>query len=183
MCFWLFSADPPLPQSISMRDAWIPCPLITAHIHQGGYTWSLIIYFGLPKVNPSFRKLQVCDKKHEYHCFRLTHLIVLFCNLTLQLLFPWPISALIVFLFIGPRSDRSLRVTHWLTHSMTDDLLELMSQSCWRWNELTLADGIKYLSNADVEMKLRLSWQQLTTAGKAGNSCNSCQRWRQWIDC
>ena len=73
-------------------------------------------------------------------------------------------------------------LTHSLTDWLTDDLLELMSQPCWRWNELTLVDGIKYLSNADVEMKLRLSWQQLTTAGKAGNSCNSCQSWRQWID-
>ena len=120
MCFWLFSADPPLPQSISMRDAWIPCPLITAHIHQGGYTWSLIIYFGLPKVNPSFRKLQVCDKKYEYHCFRFTHLISLFCNLTLQLLFPWPISALIVFLlynllYLYLYSAGSIAIWHRLT--------------------------------------------------------------------
>ena len=136
--FWLFSADPPLPQSISMRDAWIPCPLITAHIHQGGYTWSLIIYFGLPKVNPSFRKLQVCDKKHEYHCFRLTHLIVLFCNLTLQLLFPWPISALIVLLFIGPRSDRSLRMslTDWLTQWLT---------AFWNWCHNLVEDGMNWL--------------------------------------
>ena len=84
MCFWLFSADPPLPQSISMRDAWIPCPLITAHIHQGGYTWSLIIYFGLPKVNPSFRKLQVCDKKTWISLlpFNSSHRFILQSNIT-----------------------------------------------------------------------------------------------------
>ena len=84
MCFWLFSADPPLPQSISMRDAWIPCPLITAHIHQGGYTWSLIIYFGLPKVNPSFRKLQVCDKKAWISLlpFDSSHRLILQSNIT-----------------------------------------------------------------------------------------------------
>ena len=37
-------------------------------------------------------------------------------------------------------------------------------------NELTLSDGIKYLSNVDVVMKLRCSCQQLVTAVKAGNS-------------
>ena len=37
-------------------------------------------------------------------------------------------------------------------------------------NELTLSDGIKYLSNADVVMKLRCSCQQLVTAVKAGNT-------------
>ena len=39
--------------------------------------------------------------------------------------------------FIGPRSDHSLPMsgTHWLTHWLTDDLLELMSRPCWRWNE------------------------------------------------
>ena len=49
-------------------------------------------------------------------------------------------------------------------------------------NELTFVDGIKYLSNVDIEMKLRFSCQQLKTSGKAckaGNSCNSCQSWRQ----
>ena len=52
-------------------------------------------------------------------------------------------------------------------------------------NELTFADGIKYLSDVDIEMKLRFSCQQLKTSGKAckagnsSNSCNSCQSWRQ----
>ena len=37
-------------------------------------------------------------------------------------------------------------------------------------NEFTLYDGIKYLSNVDVVMKLRCSCQQLVTAVKAVNS-------------
>ena len=37
-------------------------------------------------------------------------------------------------------------------------------------NELTLNDGIKYLSNVDVVVKLRCGCQQLVTAVKAGNS-------------
>ena len=37
-------------------------------------------------------------------------------------------------------------------------------------NKFTLYDGIKYLSNVDVEMKLRCSCQQLVTAVKAVNS-------------
>ena len=37
-------------------------------------------------------------------------------------------------------------------------------------NELTLNDGIKYLSNDDVVMKLGCSCQQLVTAVKAVNS-------------
>ena len=36
-------------------------------------------------------------------------------------------------------------------------------------SELTLSDGIKYLSNVDVVMKLRCSCQQLATAVKANN--------------
>ena len=93
----------------------------------------------------------------------------------------------------------------WLTHSLTDDLVEdlmnwplLMELNIWamltlKWNwglaanslkhlaklaklatavtavkagdnELTLSDGIKYLSNVDVVMKLRCSCQQLVTA-------------------
>ena len=77
-------------------------------------------------------------------------------------------------LFIGPGSDHSLPMS--VTHSLTE------SQTCWRFNELTLFDGIKYLGNDDIEMKLRFSCQQLVTIGKAGNSCNSCKGWRQWID-
>ena len=42
--------------------------------------------------------------------------------------------------------------SQWLTDSLTHDLLELMPRPCWRWNVLTLADGIKYLSNAEIEM-------------------------------
>ena len=71
-------------------------------------------------------------------------------------------------LFIGPRSDHSLSyISDWLTHSQT------------------FADGIKYLSDVDIEMELRFSCQRLVTAVKAcktGNSCNSCQSWWQWID-
>ena len=37
-------------------------------------------------------------------------------------------------------------------------------------NELTLSDGIKYLNNVDVVMKLRCGCQQLVTAFKAVNS-------------
>ena len=37
-------------------------------------------------------------------------------------------------------------------------------------NELTLAYGIIYLNNFDVEMKLRLNWQQQVIAVEAGNS-------------
>ena len=37
-------------------------------------------------------------------------------------------------------------------------------------NELTLNDGIKYLSNVYMVMKLRCSCQQLVTAVKAVNS-------------
>ena len=37
-------------------------------------------------------------------------------------------------------------------------------------NEFTLNDGIKYLSNVDVVMKLRCSCQQLVTAVKIVNS-------------
>ena len=37
-------------------------------------------------------------------------------------------------------------------------------------NESTLSDGIKYLSNVNVIMKLRCSCQQLVTAVKAVNS-------------
>ena len=37
-------------------------------------------------------------------------------------------------------------------------------------NELIFADGIKYLSKVDIEMKLRFSCQQLVTAVKAGNN-------------
>ena len=37
--------------------------------------------------------------------------------------------------FIGPRSDHSLPMS--VTHSLTHDLLELMSWPCWRINELT----------------------------------------------
>ena len=37
-------------------------------------------------------------------------------------------------------------------------------------NEFTLYDGIKFLSNVDVVVKLRCSCQQLVTAVKAGNS-------------
>ena len=43
-------------------------------------------------------------------------------------------------------------------------------------NQLTFVDGIKYLSDVDIEIS-----QQLKTSGKAckaGNSCNSCQSWR-----
>ena len=81
------------------------------------------------------------------------------------------------FIFIGPRSDQSLLM------SLTDWLTDW--RPCWRLNELTFIDGIKYLSDVDIEMKLRFSCQQLKTSGKAckaGNSCNSCQSWRQWID-
>ena len=49
-------------------------------------------------------------------------------------------------------------------------------------NELTFVDGIKYLSDVDIEMKLRFSCQQLKISGKAckaGNSCNSCLSLRQ----
>ena len=35
--------------------------------------------------------------------------------------------------------------SQWLTHSLTK------SQTCWRFNELTLDDGIKYLGNDDIE--------------------------------
>ena len=38
------------------------------------------------------------------------------------------------------------------------------------YNELTLSDGIKYLSYVNVVMKLRCGCQQLVTAVKAGNS-------------
>ena len=62
--------------------------------------------------------------------------------------------------------------SQWLTDSLTHWLTE--SRPCWRFNELTLADGIKYLSNVDIEMKLRFSCQQLATTRKAGNSCHSC---------
>ena len=65
---------------------------------------------------------------------------------------------------------------HSLTHSLTD------WRPCWRLNELTFVDGIKYLSDVDIEMKLRFSCQQLVTSGKAYNSCYSCQSWQQWID-
>ena len=37
-------------------------------------------------------------------------------------------------------------------------------------NEFTLYDGIKFLSNVDVVVKLRCSCQQLVTAVKASNS-------------
>ena len=37
-------------------------------------------------------------------------------------------------------------------------------------NEFTLYDGIKYLSNVDVAMKLRRSCQQLVTAVEAVHS-------------
>ena len=37
-------------------------------------------------------------------------------------------------------------------------------------NELTLSNGIKYLSNVNVVMKLKCICQQLATAVKAGNS-------------
>ena len=37
-------------------------------------------------------------------------------------------------------------------------------------NELTLNDGIKYLSNVDVVMKLRCGCQHLATAVKAGDN-------------
>ena len=37
-------------------------------------------------------------------------------------------------------------------------------------NEFTLYDGIKFLSNVDVVVKLRCSCQQLVTAVKAVNS-------------
>ena len=40
-------------------------------------------------------------------------------------------------------------------------------------NEFTLYDGIKYLSNVDVVMKLRCSCQQLVTAVKAVKAVNS----------
>ena len=73
--------------------------------------------------------------------------------------------------------------SQWLTHSLTHWLTDW--RPCWRLNELTFVDGIKYLSDVDIEMKLRFSCQQLKTSGKAckaGNSCNSCQSWRQWID-
>ena len=42
-------------------------------------------------------------------------------------------------------------------------------------NEFTLYDGIKYLSNVDVVMKLRCSCQQLVTAS------NCCQSWQQLV--
>ena len=48
--------------------------------------------------------------------------------------------------------------SQWLTHWLTD------SQTCWRFNELTFADGIKYLSDVDIEMKLRFSCHQLVYA-------------------
>ena len=62
--------------------------------------------------------------------------------------------------------------SQWLTHSLTQ------SRPCWRFNELTFVDGIKYLSDVDIEMKFRFSCHQLVTSGKAGNSCNSC--WPCW---
>ena len=73
-------------------------------------------------------------------------------------------------LFIGPRSDHSLpmSVTDWLTNSLTH------WRPCWRLNELTFGDGIKYLSDVDIEMKSRFSCQQLKTSGKA-----SLQSWQQ----
>ena len=43
-------------------------------------------------------------------------------------------------------------------------------------NELTLNDGIKYLINVDVVMKLRYSCQLLVTAVKSGKSCQSCRQ-------
>ena len=89
--------------------------------------------------------------------------------------------------FMGPRSDHSLpmSVTNWLTDWLTHWLTDW--RPSWRLNELTFVDGIKYLSDVDIEMKLRFSCQQLKTSGKACkagnscNSCNSCQSWRQWI--
>ena len=56
---------------------------------------------------------------------------------------------------------------------------------------MTLADGIKYLSNVDAEVKLRLSRQLLVKGVKDDDSlfqlpklaivCNSCQSWLQLV--
>jgi hypothetical protein len=56
-------------------------------------------------------------------------------------------------------------------------------------NEFTLYDGIKFLSNVDVVVKLRCSCQQLVTAvkvvtsllqvSKLGRACKSCQSMRE----
>ena len=46
-------------------------------------------------------------------------------------------------------------------------------------NEFTLYDGIKYLSNVDVVMKLRCSYQQLSKFVRAVKACESCQSCRQ----
>ena len=56
-------------------------------------------------------------------------------------------------------------------------------------NEFTLYDGIKFLSNVDVVVKLRCSCQQLVTAAKVvtsllqvsklGRACKSCQSMRE----
>ena len=43
-------------------------------------------------------------------------------------------------------------------------------------NEFTLYDGIKYLSNVDVVMKLSCSCQQLVTAVNRYQSCQSCRQ-------
>ena len=56
-------------------------------------------------------------------------------------------------------------------------------------NEFTLYDGIKFLSNVAVVVKLRCSCQQLVTAvkvvtsllqvSKLGRACKSCQSMRE----
>ena len=83
-----------------------------------------------------------------------------------------------VFEFLSDPGPIIVYPSQWLTDWLTDSLTHC--QTCWRFNELTFADGIKYLSDVDIEIS-----QQLKTSGKAckaGNSCNSCQSWRQWID-
>ena len=42
-------------------------------------------------------------------------------------------------------------LTHWLTDW----------RPCWRLNELTFVDGIKFLSNVDIEMKLNMQNMQI----------------------
>ena len=162
--------QPPLKREITSND--LPVQILPASNCRVWPLWQVVWLFSFKKAffvllfvaTPlySASKHNFCKSTVAFHQKLLYTEVLLFCKFFCVI--------------IGPRSDHSLpmSVTHWLTHSLTD------WRTCWRFNELAFVDGIKYLSDVDIE----ISCQQLVTSGKAckaGNSWNSCQSWRMSV--
>ena len=142
--FWIMQSNPSHVLRLRHRnffhpEKWRIITCITIEVIMSDFPWKLFVPLCILWQRVRGKGRRILAKVYARHCHEKRWYFPLQNGgkivLSVFSLFLWDPGPIIVY------------PSQWNTDSTTE------SRPCWRFNELTIADGIKYLTNGDIELK------------------------------